>query len=54
MSSQATEPSADHFTEAAPHQTSNDATTWISRGANFVVCLSQVRAGINACGQVDQ
>lgn len=45
MSSQATEPSADHFTEAAPHQSSNDSITWISRGANFVVCLSQVRAG---------
>ncbi|MEO7940380.1 MAG: hypothetical protein ABIR55_17260 [Burkholderiaceae bacterium] len=45
MTSQATEPSAEHFTEGAPHQTSSDAQTWISRGANFVVCVSQVRAG---------
>ena len=45
MTSLATEPSADHFTDMVPHQTCDDAKTWISRGANFVVCVSQVRAG---------
>jgi mannose-6-phosphate isomerase-like protein (cupin superfamily) len=45
MSSQATQPSAVHYGASAPQQTTDDAQTWITRGANFVVCVSKVRAG---------
>lgn len=45
MTSQATLPSAVHYSGSAPQQHTDNAQTWITRGANFVVCVSQVRAG---------
>jgi hypothetical protein len=45
MPSLATAPSAARHHDSPPQQTGPGHRTWVTRGANFVVALSQVRAG---------